>query len=101
MLSKIYAEIGKFHVAEEFLLGAFSRIAPNDPQAFSIRLKLAQLYLKGFHPERGIRLLRILRTSSPQNKQASILVPLIKVRPPTQARAPVSSSAVASRCAAR
>jgi predicted Zn-dependent protease len=79
-LSKIYTEIGKFNVAEEFLLGAFSRMQSKDPQAFTIRLKLAQLYLKGFHPERGIRLLRILLGQSPPKaKKEQILIALAKV----------------------
>eukprot|EP01094_Clydonella_sp_ATCC50884_P029158 TRINITY_DN9038_c0_g1_i1.p1 TRINITY_DN9038_c0_g1~~TRINITY_DN9038_c0_g1_i1.p1 ORF type:complete len:1772 (-),score=512.93 TRINITY_DN9038_c0_g1_i1:20-5335(-) len=79
ILSKIYTEIGRFQVAEEFLLGAFSMLGPNDPQAFNLRLKLAQVYLKGFHPERGVALLTVLLESNPpKTKKLQVISALIK-----------------------
>ena len=59
ILSKIYSEMGRLSVAEEYLLGAYSMLMSSKKAqpslAIETKLKLAQLYLSSFHFERGIQ----------------------------------------------
>lgn len=83
-VSKIYSDMGRFSVAEEYLLGAFGKLSkrqqtPSDAKAFQLLLALGKLYLKGPQPERGVLLLEYLNEGKvPRGKARAVFLALGK-----------------------
>src|SRR3990167_2292474 len=82
ILSKIYEDMGRFDIAEEYLLGAYTKLPKrqritSNLSAFKLQFSLAKLYLKGFYYERGIKLLEnLLRLPHPRGKRSNIVFSL-------------------------
>ena len=85
-LSNIYVDLGNFSIAEEYLLGAISKLSkknqtPSDQRTFQLYYNLSRVYMKSYNFERAILLLESLLNypSLPKSKYSLVIISLAQV----------------------